>query len=305
MLMAEAQSLGVEVMLDTVAWGIFENRELGLVRNDRTIRLQAERVLLSTGAIERPLAFPGWTLPGVIGAGAAQTLINIHRVLPGKRVLMVGSGNVGLIVAYQLLQAGAEVVGVIEALPRIGGYQVHASKLRRFGVPIHVSTTILKAEGDPSDKGVNSVVTAQLDSAWQPIAGTEKYYQVDVVCLAVGLSPLAELAWMAGCEFTFAPELGGFVPLHNRWQESTIPGIYIAGDAAGIEEVTTAIEGGRIVGASVACSLGKLDAGELENRCGQIDLRVMGLRSGQLGEGRHRAKRQVVEECDLRLSLNV
>jgi NADPH-dependent 2,4-dienoyl-CoA reductase/sulfur reductase-like enzyme len=81
-----------------------------------------------------------------MGAGAAQTLINIHRVLPGRSVLMVGAGNVGLIVSYQLLQAGAEVVAVVEGLPTIGGYGVHASKIRRAGVPIFTGHTILRAE---------------------------------------------------------------------------------------------------------------------------------------------------------------
>lgn len=72
------------------------------------------------------MAFPGSTLPGVMGAGAAQTMINVNRVLPGERILMVGSGNVGLIVSYQLMQAGAEVVGIVEGAPKIGGYGVHA-----------------------------------------------------------------------------------------------------------------------------------------------------------------------------------
>ncbi len=295
-LMAEAQAAGVEVMLDTVAWGVFADRELALVHNDHTIRLKAQKILLATGAIERPLAFPGWTLPGVMGAGAAQTLTNIHRVLPGRRVLMVGSGNVGLIVSYQLLQAGAEVAAVIDALPRIGGYHVHASKLRRFGVPIHTSTTVLRVEGEG---GVQRAVTAQVDARWQPVPGTETTYDVDVVCLAVGLSPLAELAWMAGCQFAHLPELGGFVPLHDASFETTVPGIYVAGDAAGIEEVTTAMEGGRLVGSTVACALGKLSSAELACRAAEIGGRVECLRSGPLGEHRQAAKSRLIAECQI------
>ena len=105
-LLEETKAKGVEVMLDTVAWGIFEGNTLGLVSDGKTIQLKPRKLILATGAMERPIVFPGWTLPGVMGAGAAQTLINLHRVLPGQRVLMVGSGNVGLIVSYQLLQAG-------------------------------------------------------------------------------------------------------------------------------------------------------------------------------------------------------
>ncbi len=295
-LLEEARCLGVEVMLDTVAWGIFAARELALVRNDRTIRLKPQNVLLATGAIERPLSFPGWTLPGVMGAGAAQTIMNIYRVLPGRRVLMVGSGNVGLIVSYQLLQAGARVVAVIDALPRIGGYHVHASKLRRFGIPIHTSTTILQAEGEGA---VQQAVTAKVDVAWQPIPGSEQRYDVDAICLAVGLSPLAELAWMAGCQFTHVPELGGFVPLRDETYQTTVPGIYVAGDAAGIEEVTTAMESGRLVGMAVAASLGKLGDDELACRCQEINDRVACLRSGPLGEHRQSANQRVVQECAL------
>ena len=97
--------------------------------------LQAQKVIVATGASEKTLAFPNNDLPGVYGAGTVQTLRNVHGVMPGKRVLMVGSGNVGLIVSYQLLQAGVEVTSLIEAAPNIGGYLVHAAKLRRIGFP--------------------------------------------------------------------------------------------------------------------------------------------------------------------------
>ena len=82
-----------------------------------------------------------------MGAGAAQTMINLHRVLPGKSVLMIGSGNVGVIVSYQLLQAGADVKAVVEAAPRLGGYGVHTAKVRRAGVPFYTSHTVLEAHG--------------------------------------------------------------------------------------------------------------------------------------------------------------
>jgi len=166
--------------------------------------------------------------------------------------------------------------------------------LRRFGVPIYTSTTILRAEGEGE---VQRAVTAQVDTHWQPVPGTEREYEVDVICLAVGLNPLAELAWMAGCQFTHAPELGGFVPLHDANHETTVPGLYVAGDAAGIEEVTTAIEGGRLVGLAVACALGRLSAEELACRQEEISERVVCLRSGPLGAHRHAAKCRVVEEC--------
>ena len=107
----------------------------------------ADNIILATGASENAAPFEGWTLPGVIGAGAAQTMMNLHGVMPGKRILMVGSGNVGLVVSFQLLQAGCMVEAVIDSASRIGGYGVHAAKVARTGVPFLLSHTIVKAEG--------------------------------------------------------------------------------------------------------------------------------------------------------------
>ncbi len=99
-------------------------------------------MVIATGAAENMVPFEGWDLPGVIGAGAAQTMMNLHGVQPGERILMVGSGNVGLVVSFQLLQAGCQVVSVIDAAPRVGGYGVHAAKVARTGVPFYLSHTV-------------------------------------------------------------------------------------------------------------------------------------------------------------------
>ena len=242
-LLSDVRSVGVEVMLDTVVWGIFANHTLGVIHERQNQRIQAQCICLATGASENALAFPGWTLPGVMGAGAIQTLINVERVLPGKRVLMVGSGNVGLIVSYQLLQAGAQVVAVVEALPKVGGYGVHASKLRRNRVPILTSTTIKAAAGQ---NRVEKATTVALDAQWRQVPGTEREYDVDVICLALGLTPLSELAWMAGCQFAYVPQLGGHVPIHDDNMQTTVPGIYAAGDCA---EAFDKISGKTIVSA--------------------------------------------------------
>jgi len=289
-LLADVQTLGVEVMLDTVVWGIFADRTLGIVHDRQNLRVQARAICLATGASENALAFPGWTLPGVMGAGAIQTLVNVQRVLPGKRVLMVGSGNVGLIVSYQLLQAGAEVVAVVEALPKIGGYGVHAGKLRRNGVPLLTSTTIREARGQGK---VEKAITVALDAQWHPVAGTEREYDVDVICLALGLTPLSELAWMAGCQFAYIPQLGGHVPIHDDHMQTTVPGIYVAGDLAGIEEASTAMEEGKLAGIAVAEALGHLSATEACQRKEAVYKRLDELRSGPFGEARHKAKAQL------------
>lgn len=293
-LLHEVEACGVYVLLNSVVWGIFADHTLGIIRNGKNVTLKAKKILLATGAAENALAFPGWTLPGVMGAGAIQTLVNIHRVLPGRRVLMVGSGNVGLIVSYQLLQAGAKVVAVLEAMPKIGGYGVHASKLRRHGVPILTSTTIKEARGKEK---VEEAVSIQLGENWREIPGTEKVYPVDVICLALGLTPLSELAWMAGCRFDYIPQLGGHVPVHNENMETTVPGIYVAGDVSGIEEASTAMEEGKLAGIAVAEALGYLSTGEAACRKEKILRRLDELRSGPFGGARKQGKERLNERC--------
>jgi thioredoxin reductase len=262
-----------------------------VIHDERNMLLKAQKILLATGATENALAFPGWTLSGVMGAGAIQTLVNVQRVLPGRRVLMVGSGNVGLIVSYQLLQAGAEVAAIVEAAPRIGGYGVHASKVRRNGVPIFTSTTVREASGK---ERVEKAVLAKVDDKWQPIVGTEQEIAVDVICLACGLSPLSELAWMAGCEFAYLPQLGGHVPVHDANMETTAPGIYVAGDVAGIEEASTAIEEGRLAGIAIAEALAYVSAEEAKEKKEAVLNRMAELREGPFGEGRREAKECLV-----------
>ncbi len=295
-LLEDAEKSKVEVWLDTVVWGIFDGPQLGIRRSQKVSRLKAKKVLLATGACENVVAFPGWTLPGVMGAGAAQTMINIHRVLPGKNVLMVGSGNVGLIVSYQLLQAGAKVSAVVEALPYIGGYGVHASKLRRCGVPILTFHTIKEALGE--DRVKRAIVT-EVDSQFQMKPGTEKSFDVDTICLAVGLTPLAELAWLAGCEFAYVPELGGHVPLHDEDMLTTKDEIYVAGDITGIEEADTAIEEGKMAGIAVAESMGYLGSEEAILLKQKAKAHLSVLRKGPFGDKRAKAKSKIIGEREL------
>lgn len=289
-LLNEVERCGVEVMLDSVAWGIFGKHTLGIIHDQKNIRLEADKVLLATGATENALAFPGWTLPGVMGAGAIQTLVNIDRVLPGKRVIMIGSGNVGLIVSYQLLQAGAQVVAVVEAAPKIGGYGVHASKLRRNRVPILMSTTIKEVRGRGK---VEKAILIELDQDWNEILGTEKEHDVDVICLAVGLAPLSELAWTAGCQFEYIPELGGHVPIHDSNMETTVPEIYVAGDLSGIEEASTAMEEGKLAGIAIAEALGYLSPEEAKNKKEAVSRRLDSFRTGPFGEAVRKAKERL------------
>lgn len=285
--LAEARQLGVEVSLNSVVLGIYENGALNVMIRDRIEHVRAERTLVATGASENMIPFPGWTLPGVIGAGAAQTMANIHGIRPGNTILMVGSGNVGIIVSYQLLQAGCQVAAVIDAAPEIGGYAVHAAKIARVGVPFFMSHTIKEAHGRERVEGATIV---EVDSEWKPIAGTEKDFDVDTICIAVGLNPMTQLLRMTGCKMVHLPGLGGRVPAHDLNQETSVKGIYVAGDAAGIEEASTAIIEGRIAGLAIARSLGYLDESEFSKQRDAQLKSILGLRSGSHGEARGKAK---------------
>ena len=291
-LLDECQKVGVNTRLNTVVWGI-EDHKIGIQNGNTSKIVDAKYIIVATGASENPLSFPGWTLPGVMGAGAAQTMMNVHRVLPGTKVLMVGSGNVGLIVSYQFLLAGADVIAVIEALPKIGGYIVHAAKLRRAGISILTSHTILEAKGDNE---VKEATICQVDDNFSPIIGKERTIQCDLICLAVGLRPLAELCWMAGCKFIYLPELGGHVPLHDENMRTTIDSIYVAGDITGVEEASTAMEEGRLAGVAVAQRLGYIDKEEGEEEKGRIRKRLADLRLGPFGDARAKAKEKLIGE---------
>lgn len=111
-------------------------------RENQYLKYKASSIIIATGASEKFLAFENNDLPGIYGAGAVQTLMNQYGIMPAQEVVMVGSGNIGLIVSYQLIQAGVKVKAVLEASSHIGGYLVHAAKLVRLGVPILTRTTV-------------------------------------------------------------------------------------------------------------------------------------------------------------------
>lgn len=276
-LLLEAEKAGVEVILNAIVIGLYLDKEITVKINEEICHYKGDAVIVATGASENMVTFNGWTLPGVIGAGAAQTMMNLHSIKPGKKVLMLGSGNVGVVVAYQLLQAGCEVVGVVDAAPQIGGYGVHAAKVARCGVPFYLSHTIIKAEGE---QYVTGVTIGEVDSEWNIINGTEKYFDVDTICLAVGLSPMSQLLKMSGCKMDENPKKGGLVPICDEYGETSIPGIFVAGDVSGIEEASSAMIEGRISGVSVAYKLGFIDKEELEIKTQELEKALYSLRQG-------------------------
>ncbi len=262
--------------------GIYPDGTVTLEQSGVYRKFHPQATIVATGAAEKFLPFPGNDLPGVYGAGAVQTLMNLHGVLPAKRLLMVGAGNIGLIVSYQLLQAGCEVAAIVEGLPKYGGYQVHASKIARAGVPILTRHTILEARGS---ERVEGAVIAKIDDNWQPIAGTEQEVECDAICLAIGLSPQNALLRMAGAEQLMLRELSGWVPKRNAVGMTTVERLYVAGDAGGIEEASSAMIGGRIAGLDAVRQLGLVKGTPYDERMRQLQGELAGLRAGP--EGKH------------------
>jgi len=277
----------IKIMLNSTVIGYYEGEKdkhkFALLKRDdyeeSLYEVNVKSVVFSTGAMENMLLFPGNDLPGVYGAGAVQTLMNVYGVKPGDKVVMVGAGNVGLIVSYQLLQAGIKVDRVVEAMPIIGGYHVHAAKLRRCGVPIQTSHSIKEVYG--KDK-VEGVIVVKLDKNWQPVPGSEEKVSCDTVCLAVGLTPSTRLLSQVGVEMEFVGEAGGFVALHDEDMQTTVPNVYVAGDSSGIEEASTAMIEGKIAGVSSAYSIGfDKNAKRLKNQyIGELER----LREGPFGD---------------------
>ena len=300
-MLKQTEEVGVELWLNTTAIGTVGEKQVALVRKkedgiSETVVVEAQKILVACGGAENAVNFDGWTLPGVMGAGAAQTMVNVRRVLPGKKILMVGSGNVGLIVSYQLMQAGANVVGIVEAAPKIGGYCVHAGKIRRAGVPVYLSHTVLHADAAEGKEEVGSAVIVQLDEHFQPVPGTEKKIDCDTICIATGLRPQIKVSTLLGVKNGFIPELGGWMPIHDDNMETNVKGIFVAGDTAGVEEASTAMDEGRMAGVAMAHELGYLTDEEAAGKKQEITERLKALRLGPFGERRQHAKDRIVAE---------
>jgi len=283
-LIQEIEKYGnIELITNSTVTGYYEDEVITIVQGiDGSVlkKLKAKRIIVATGASENMLPFLNNDLPGVYGAGAVQTLMNLYGVVPGNNVLMIGAGNIGLIVSYQLLQAGIKVAAVVEALPRIGGYLVHASKIRRLGVPIYTSCTLKEVYGTDC---VEKAVISEINKNYEFIPGTERELEVDTICLAVGLSPLSDLLWQAGCQMKYIPELGGYVALRDENMKTTKDNIYIAGDVAGIEEASSAMLEGQIAGLNAAVSLG-LKCGNYLERNRKLKEELGALRANPLSK---------------------
>jgi len=277
MLLKEADAAGVKVVLNATVTGMYLDKEILVRQENAMVHYKGDSIIIATGAAENTITFDGWTLPGVMGAGAAQTMMNVMGIQPGKKILMLGSGNVGLVVSYQLMQAGCEVVAVVDAAPKVGGYGVHAAKVARCGVPFYLSHTVIRADGNEM---VEKVVIAEVDAHFKPIEGTEKAFDVDTICIAVGLSPMSQLLKMSGCEMEDNPKKGGQVPIIDDFGETSIPGVFASGDVSGIEEASSAMIEGKMSGICAAEYLGYCTEAEKESALARLEEDLDNLRQG-------------------------
>jgi sarcosine oxidase subunit alpha len=298
-LVNEAEAVGARILCGASVWGIFPEWYVAIaptdasrLRNDFPTGFRARAVLIATGATQNPLLLPGWTLPGVITVGAAQTMINVQRVLPGRRAVIIGIDPLSLSVAQLMDAVGADVFGVflppangiqfgpsspqtaIRELSRFSDYAPNAgtaviAKLSRYasglaarwfpsgglktaGFPLKLRQTVLAVEG--LDRA-RQVQIAAVNGNGELKTGSEEKREIDVVVTSAGLSPLAELAQVAGCPLSYISDLGGWAPMHNDRLETPLPGLFVAGSITGVEGAPVAEAQGRLAGLSAAAYL--------------------------------------------------
>ena len=261
-LIEAAERSGARLLTSTSCVSLRGTEAVLVEEGGRASTLTAEHVLVAPGAHDRPVVFPGWTLPGVMTAGAAQTTVKTHRVSPGERVLFAGSGPLALAFPAQLHHYGVNVVGALEAgpAPRPGdvlrmaaaargnvallrdavGYRL---ELARGRVPLRYRRIIVRAEGR---ERVEAVVHARCDADWRVVPGTEERVEVDTLCVGYGFFPSVELLRVAGCETAYDEDLGGPVVVVDGWMRTTVPGISAAGDGTGVAGSYVAVEQGRL-----------------------------------------------------------
>ena len=297
-----AMAAGARIVTGACAWGLFPGWEAYLAAIDPAEdahvpdRVRATAVVVATGAVQRPVALPGWTLPGVLCAGAAQALLHVHRIRPGGRAVVVGVDALGLGVAAHLRMGGVEVLGILPAAPglfgaepeppgaimarvaalaerapqpsvRLAGQLVRAIPAAARAAEVVLRTGVM-FEGIPlllgravtaivGTEAVAAVRIADLARDGRMLVGTEEEWPVDTVVTSAGLAPLVELLDVAGVPLVHVPELGGHVPLHGPDLQTPVPGIHVAGSATGVAAWPVAVAQGELAGAVVAQAQGR------------------------------------------------
>jgi thioredoxin reductase len=237
--------------------------------------LAAESVLVAPGCYDMPVLFPGWNLPGVMATGGIQAFVKSQRFVPGQRFLFVGSHPLQLVVADQLVQAGADVAGVLFAQGRRRALELLKSpaaawrgraklfqtagilrRLRRAGVPVRFRETVLRADGSGR---VDSVTVAPVgpDGVADPAKG--RVIDCDRVGVCFGFLASSELARQAGAAACWNAPRGGWIVSHDEWMRTTVPGLYAAGEITGVAGAEVAAEEGCVAALGCALDLDKID----------------------------------------------
>lgn len=279
---------GVDVRTGVVVWGIWDRRIAYVGDESESGLIEARCIVLATGARDRPVAFPGWTLPGVLTAGAAKSFVAKQLVLPGERILMAGSGALALAFSAQLLDFGADIVEVHEAAgpPRPGPLLrlvasadptilVEAARYRarllRRRIPLHYRSIIVRAEGEGE---VQAAVVAAVDPDWRVIPGTERSIPVDTVLLGYGLETSTELSRLCGADHHYDEALGGWVPVRDGWMRTTAPGVLAVGDGSGVMGSVNAELEGQLAGIAATMDLGRLSTSDADERARPVRRRI-------------------------------
>ena len=228
-------SAGIDVMLDTMVLDVSEDRTVTCVsERDGLVRIHAGAIILAMGCRERPrgaLNIPGFRPAGVFTAGTAQRLVNIEGLLPGREVVILGSGDIGLIMARRMTLEGAHVACVAELMPFSGGLKRNIVQcLDDFGIPLLLSHTVTRVEGA---KRVEAVWVAEVDEHLKPVPGTEVRYPCDTLLLSVGLLPENELSREAGVQLS--PVTRG--PVVNESLETSVDGIFACGNVLHVHDL--------------------------------------------------------------------
>ena len=245
------QDTGVEVRLDTMVLEVTPDRKVCMVGKTTGCRVEeAKAIVLAMGCRERTrgaIATPGTRPAGVYTAGAAQRYVNMEGWLPGKRVVILGSGDIGLIMARRMTLEGAKVLACVELMPYSGGLNRNIVQcLHDYDIPLYLSHTVTDIRGD---KRVEQIVVSEIDSNRNPIPGTEMVFDCDTLLLSVGLIPENELTRQAGIEMD--RRTNGAIVRENM--ETSLPGVFACGNVCHVHDLVDFVSAeGERAGAAAA-----------------------------------------------------
>lgn len=271
----EAMELGVEFMLDTMVLEIgFDRTIIALNETKGMFRIESGAVVLAMGCRERnrgAVTIPGHRPSGVFTAGAAQRLVNMEGYMPGKRIVILGSGDIGLIMARRMTWEGAKVEAVLEILPFPSGLTRNLVQcLNDQDIPLYLGNTVVKVHGK---RRVEGVTAAKVDDKLRPIPGTEWYIPCDTLLLSIGLIPENELSRMAGVEID--PTTGG--PVVTDDMETSVEGIFACGNVVHVHDLVDNVTmESRIAGEGAAkAAMGRIRRGAAVTTCGGENIRYV------------------------------